>query len=331
MFRKILTTIAAAMLTATVLLADDIITVDADIIRCKVTEISDQLIKYRKPGESFDREIHPSKVFKIKYANGEEDKVEHKEQVPVAPAGTAQAGRTISNAVPLISTPTDYSDLQPAEKIYNIGDWFSENGLEGVVVEVTPDGRHGKIVHPNKFGYFLLNHGFATYTGPKRVQVGMNDKTNGYNNYLKLLQFVDQYSDVTLADFPMQNEISKSGEGWYVPSVEEAQALLNLKKQKVQNYKGEVAKLKGKNTNLLKIVNENLKKHNADQIRANYVIMTSTEFWSYGGKSSSYHTLFGDPDQPQFVVYKVVGYNDGKAVELCRDFRDYGTRAFHRF
>ena len=127
-----------ALLTCCGAFADKIITTAADIIECTVSEIGDDVVKYRKPDETFVREIARTKVFKIKYDSGSEDVLKGDSRIATeqsAPEPAQQSG--------LVSTEPNWSTFAPAPRDYHIGDWYSENGVEGVVIYTTDDFRHG--------------------------------------------------------------------------------------------------------------------------------------------------------------------------------------------
>lgn len=139
-----------ALLTCCGAFADKIITTAADIIECTVSEIGDDVVKYRKPDETFIREIARANVFKIKYDNGSEDVLKGDSRIATeqsAPESAQQAG--------LVSTLPNWSSFTPAPRDYHIGDWYSENGVEGVVIYTTDDFRHGIIINKKKFGVGL--------------------------------------------------------------------------------------------------------------------------------------------------------------------------------
>ena len=98
-----------ALLTCCGAFADKIITTAADIIECTVSEIGDDVVKYRKPDETFVREIARTKVFKIKYDSGSEDVLKGDSRI-----ATEQSG--------LVSTEPNWSTFAPAPRDYHIGD-----------------------------------------------------------------------------------------------------------------------------------------------------------------------------------------------------------------
>ncbi len=311
--------------------ADEIITTTAESITCTVTEVKDETVKYRKNGESFERELSRSQIFKIKYANGEEE-LQPTTSSPKA-SRPAYGPPPAAQEITLTSTPHDFSDLPPASRSYTVGEWFDENGLQGVVVAVTSDGLHGLLMHPKRIGAKALAYSFGAFMGNRLIPTGMNDRANGYANYLTLLRFLQEHPEISVSDFQLQAEISKLGEGWYVPALDEVSTLIDMYNTEVPAYQGAVKKFHGKKAKIGKIINHTLKLHGGDKFNPeSSCLMTSTEKWSRGGASPTFNTFYGDPDTPQYVIIKVetVGKQQ-KFLDLCRDFRGYGTRAFHRF
>ena len=134
-----------ALLTCCGAFADKIITTAADIIECTVSEIGDDVVKYRKPDETFVREIARTKVFKIKYDSGSEDVLKGDSRIATeqsAPEPAQQSG--------LVSTEPNWSTFAPAPRDYHIGDCIVRT-VEGVIY-TTDDFRHGIIINKKKFG-----------------------------------------------------------------------------------------------------------------------------------------------------------------------------------
>ena len=56
----------------------------------------------------------------------------------------------------VLDAATDENSASITPKIYKVGDYYNVGGKEGVVFEVTPDGKHGKIVALDDLGKMSL-------------------------------------------------------------------------------------------------------------------------------------------------------------------------------
>lgn len=279
--------------------ADQIVTRSADIIDCTVIKIDDHKIAYRKANETFDREINKGEVFKIKYTNGSEDIIT---TVQSAPDATPTAGAGNSNTK-LVSTEPDWAQFPQSSKAYQIGDWYSENGIEGIVIWTTEDGMHGRIIHPQKFNNSKFKRPLAFFTGPKNISLGMNDLNNGYANWASLSKFMHDNPQYPMEMFPVAAHINSLGDGWYLPSIGELQYLHELRKRTV-HYQGENTKFNGKTVTWAKVLNDVSKKHGGNK-HDDYYKLSSTEEYSKGGANAIGQSLFGYPREPQFVLLRL--------------------------
>ena len=98
-------------------------------------------------------------------------------------------------------------------KIYKVGDYYNENGKQGVVFEVSADGRHGKIVSMKQSAEQL--QWSSDKTEQKRL-IGANSTTDGAYNTAKVKARRDWQSK-----YPAVKWCADLGEGWYLPSLEE--------------------------------------------------------------------------------------------------------------
>ena len=98
-------------------------------------------------------------------------------------------------------------------KIYKVGDYYHENGKQGVVFEVSADGRHGKIVSMKQSAEQL--QWSSDKTEQKRL-IGANSTTDGAYNTAKVKARRDWQSK-----YPAVKWCADLGEGWYLPSLEE--------------------------------------------------------------------------------------------------------------
>lgn len=310
---------------ASVCQADRLVTRAADIIECKVTAVDETTVKYRKPGESFDREISRGDIFKIKYDNGEEETFPAlSASTPTSPADRAAYGPQYRNT----ETEPDWNAFPPAGRRYHIGDWYSENGVEGIVIWTTSDGRHGRILNKRKFNTSMFSKPSPFFTGPADIPLGMSDTANGYANMLALSRFIADNPQYGNAMFPIRDMLAALGQGWYLPSAKELEYLEKLRESEVA-YSGENTKFNGKTVKWHKILNHVSKSHGGDK-HDDYYRLSSTEVYSPGGASATFEALYGDPQAPQFALLKVTS----EAAERTKPFirtRGLPFYAFHLF
>ncbi|MBQ7311320.1 MAG: PEGA domain-containing protein [Alistipes sp.] len=98
-------------------------------------------------------------------------------------------------------------------KIYKVGDYYNENGKQGVVFEVSADGRHGKIVSMKQSAEKL--QWSSDETEQKRL-IGADSKTDGAYNMAKV-KAISGWRD----KYPTFAWCADLGEGWYLPAIDE--------------------------------------------------------------------------------------------------------------
>lgn len=293
--KRIILSAIIALSCIQIVFADKIILRNSEILEGTITLISDEIVKYKKPGEKFDRDIAISEIFKIKYNNGEEEVFK-----------ATQTSSPIQSASPneykLVQTEPDWNSMPPASKVYQIGDWYSENGVEGVVIWTTKDGLHGRIIYPKKF-YTISNMPKPFFTGPIDIAIGMNDTSNGYANLLAVLNFIEKNPQYPLSMFPIVEDLLKAGVGWYLPSIQEIEYFEMLCRQEV-TVAQQGHKYYGKTIKWSKLINHTLKAHGGDKLNTEAYTISSTEAYCNGGASQGQELLYGDPVNPQFAFYK---------------------------
>ncbi len=103
-----------------------------------------------------------------------------------------------------------------AEKSYKVGDYYNENGKEGVVFWVDATGKHGKIVNMNEdyvnLKWFNENSSFAVALG--------TDRYDGAEN-MEIVKKNAKWSKY--AAFRWCEE--RVGKGWYLPAIGELEIL----------------------------------------------------------------------------------------------------------
>ena len=103
-------------------------------------------------------------------------------------------------------------DVHTASKTYKIGDLYDENGKQGIVFDVTADGKHGKIVSldESKKG---LSWAVVDVRDRKTDATSHDDGMSNFNKIKKQSNWKTNY--------PAFAWCATKGEGWYLPAKEE--------------------------------------------------------------------------------------------------------------
>ncbi|MBR3826448.1 MAG: protein kinase [Alistipes sp.] len=122
------------------------------------------------------------------------------------------------------------SELEPEPvatkaETYNIGDYYSENGKQGVVFEVWDGGRHGKIVSLDETNGVWDSRVTwdATNSYGNGTRTYADTKSDGKTNTDKIMARSD--SDY----FPAFKWCRAKGSSWYLPAVDELNKIYNNK------------------------------------------------------------------------------------------------------
>ena len=96
-------------------------------------------------------------------------------------------------------------------KIYQVGDYYNDGTKDGVVFEVSADGKHGKIVSMTQ-----SREGWSSYEAEQKRLIGADSKTDGAYNMAKVKAVANWQQK-----YPAFKWCADLGEGWYLPSIEE--------------------------------------------------------------------------------------------------------------
>ena len=108
-------------------------------------------------------------------------------------------------------------------KTYNIGDYYNDGVKEGVVFEVTDDGLHGKIVY---IEHSLQRFAWTSDEQEAKKQVGTNCYYDGQKNS-EVIKKIEGWEQ----KYPAFKWCVDQGEGWYLPSVVEMEAITQNKER----------------------------------------------------------------------------------------------------
>ena len=95
---------------------------------------------------------------------------------------------------------------------YKVGDYYDDGKKQGVVFEVTADGKHGKIVSLTESSGIMWSYD----NNEQKRYIGADDKYDGANNMAKVMQIEDWREK-----YPAFAWCADLGEGWYLPAIEE--------------------------------------------------------------------------------------------------------------
>ena len=108
--------------------------------------------------------------------------------------------------------------------IYAVGDYYNDGVREGVVFEVSADGRHGKIVSMKQSAEYLKwaidERKFGLFKSEAERLIGADSKTDGVYNMAKV-KAISGWRD----KYPAFKWCADLGEGWYLPSIEELRTI----------------------------------------------------------------------------------------------------------
>ena len=150
------------------------------------------------------------------------------------------------------------------EQVYKIGDLYSDIGKRGVVVSVSEDGKHGKIIS--------LQQEYRVWSRKQKCYI-----SDSYNSGLVNLNAIPTNADVPAIDW-----CKSQGYKWYLPAVNEMKIV----------YEN------------IDVINESLQRYGGRKILPNELYWTSTESSKTEAIAiqSSYHTFLHKSEQALVVA-----------------------------
>lgn len=197
------------LLAGNVAAQDTILKYDTEEIQAKIEEISQTEIKYRrwsKPDGPLYT-IKTSEVFRIKFQNGDVEVFEKND-----------------------AEETGYESGLENKYAYRIGDIYQENGLLGIVVHVTDDGRHGLIMAPDgvvgkKDSGFRYKDQIWCHKSLAGQSTGATSLDDGMENMQAVGRAIEE-NGLSWDDFPAFKRCLEYGDGWYLPAINEVEYIV---------------------------------------------------------------------------------------------------------
>lgn len=100
-------------------------------------------------------------------------------------------------------------------KTYKVGDYYDDGKKQGVVFEVSADGKHGKIVSLTESSCGLA---WSSDSEERKRLIGADDEVNGANNMAKVKSIAGWREK-----YPAFAWCADLDEGWYLPAIHELQ------------------------------------------------------------------------------------------------------------
>lgn len=121
------------------------------------------------------------------------------------------------SALMLVACGTTKSlpSTQSSSTTYKIGDPYNQNGVKGIVVKVDDSGNHGLIMS--------IEASNAKWISDSKVQFETNAfyESDGIKNMEAIASYIAS-GKATWDDFPLMKWARSLGDGWYIPSKDEA-------------------------------------------------------------------------------------------------------------
>lgn len=136
-----------------------------------------------------------------------------------------EAEGTAGNTAAAIARAVAMGDCDRLERLeftllksYEVGDYYNENGREGVVFEVDATGCHGKIAGMKQLSDALW---CTDEECDKGIAAGATDRSDGMRNQ-RAIERIAGWRE----KYPAFAWCAAQGEGWYLPAIEELERLL---------------------------------------------------------------------------------------------------------
>ena len=212
MKRTILLSLAALCCALTAAAQDLIVKTDAAKIEAKVIEITPEAVRYKRfsnpDGPTYVLPV--AQIHYIQYANGEKEY--YTKTIPATPLTPATPA---TPAVPEAPAVQPVSGGRYVLKQYEIGELYDQNGIRGVICQLSDDRQHGLVVSLDE----IYLH-WSEFRKPDLRLAGADTRTDGVANMEKVAQYIAA-NNLSWDDFPAFKWCRDKGEGWYLPAIDE--------------------------------------------------------------------------------------------------------------
>ena len=222
MKKTILLLLAAFCGVLTVAAQDLIIKADASKVEAKVTEITPESVRYKRfsnpDGPTYVLPV--SEISYIQYANGEKEYFRAAASIPatpLTPAIPAEEPAKVSAAPAAAEAPaaSPADGVKYVVKEYEIGEFYNQDGIKGVVCMLSDDRQHGLVISLDE----IYLH-WSEFRKPDLRLAGADNRTDGVANMEKVAQYIAA-NNLSWDDFPAFKWCRDKGEGWYLPAIDE--------------------------------------------------------------------------------------------------------------
>ena len=215
MKRTILLSLAALCCALTAAAQDLIVKTDAAKIEAKVIEITPEAVRYKRfsnpDGPTYVLPV--AQIHYIQYANGEKEY--YTKTIPATPLTPATPATPAIPAVPEAPAVQPVSGGRYVLKQYEIGEFYDQNGIRGVICQLSDDRQHGLVVSLDE----IYLH-WSEFRKPDLRLAGADNRTDGEANMEKVAQYIAA-NNLSWDDFPAFKWCRDKGEGWYLPAIDE--------------------------------------------------------------------------------------------------------------
>ena len=218
MKRTILLLLAALCCALTAAAQDLIVKTDAAKIEAKVIEITPEAVRYKRfsnpDGPTYVLPV--AQIHYIQYANGEKEYYTKTiPATPLTPATPTVPATPATPAVPEAPAVQPVSGGRYVLKQYEIGEFYDQNGIRGVICQLSDDRQHGLVVSLDE----IYLH-WSEFRKPDLRLAGADNRTDGVANMEKVAQYIAA-NNLSWDDFPAFKWCRDKGEGWYLPAIDE--------------------------------------------------------------------------------------------------------------
>lgn len=218
MKRTILLSLAALCCALTAAAQDLIVKTDAAKIEAKVIEITPEAVRYKRfsnpDGPTYVLPV--AQIHYIQYANGEKEYYTKTiPATPLTPATPTVPATPATPAVPEAPAVQPVSGGRYVLKQYEIGELYDQNGIRGVICQLSDDRQHGLVVSLDE----IYLH-WSEFRKPDLRLAGADNCTDGVANMEKVAQYIAA-NNLSWDDFPAFKWCRDKGEGWYLPAIDE--------------------------------------------------------------------------------------------------------------